>query len=159
MPSRSDMDSAYRLAMEPGMSAIDPAAMLAPDLRAGYADLRQLPFFDGVPNDTLVGAMQCGDLVRRVVERDVILADPMDVRAAAAPPVIYVVSGQIAAGVFEPQLLAERKDYSLRWDAMTAKEREAESLIKPPPLARAAKKNVAMFAEGDVFNRDRKSVV
>ena len=146
------MDSAYRLAMEPSMSAMDPAAMLAPDLRASYADLRRLPFFDGVPNDTLVGALQCRDLIRRVVERDIILADPMDARTAAAPPVIYVAHGQVAAGVFEPHTLAERKDYGVRWEAMNAEEREAESLIKPPPLARAARKNVAMFAEGDVFN-------
>ena len=146
------MDSAYRLAMEPSMSAMDPAAMLPPDLRASYADLRRLPFFDGVPNDTLVGALQCRDLIRRVVERDIILADPMDARTAAAPPVIYVAYGQVAAGVFEPHTLAERKDYGVRWEAMNAEEREAESLIKPPPLARAARKNVAMFAEGDVFN-------
>ena len=152
VPSRPDMDPAYRLAMEPSMSAVDPAAMLPPDLRAGYADLRRLPFFDGVPNDVLVGALQCRDLIRRVVERDVILADPMDARTGAAPPVIYVASGQIAAGVFEPHVLAERKAYSVRWEAMSAEEREAESLIRPPPLARAARKNVAMFAEGDVFN-------
>jgi Fe-S-cluster-containing hydrogenase component 2 len=149
---RSDMDSAYRLAMDPSMSAIDPAAMLSPDLRAGYADLRRLPFFDGVPNEVLVGALACRDLVRRVVERDLIIADPTDARTAAAPPVVYVASGQVAAGVFDGPTLAERKAHGERWEAMSAEEREAESLIKPPPLARAARKNVALFAEGDVFN-------
>ena len=147
-----DMDSSYRLAMEPSMSAMDPAAMLAPDLRACYADLRRLPFFDGVPNEVLVGALSCKDLVRRVVDRDTVLADPLDARTAAAPPVVYVAFGQVAAGVFDPHVLAERKEQSLRREAMTAEEREAESLIQPPPLARVARKNVALFAEGDVFN-------
>ena len=150
--SGPDMDPAYRLAMDPSMSAIDPAAMLTPDLRAGYADLRRLPFFDGVPNEVLVGALQCRALVRRVIDRDHVLADPADARREAAPPVIYVASGQVAAGVFDGATLEERKAYGARWEAMTAEEREAESLIKPPPLARAAKKNVALFAEGDVFN-------
>ncbi|HVV83151.1 MAG TPA: 4Fe-4S binding protein [Kofleriaceae bacterium] len=152
VPLRPDMDSTYRLAMEPSMSVVDPAAMLPPDLRAGYADLRRLPFFDGVPNEVLVGALSCRDLVRRTVERDVVLADRTDARTAAAPPVIYVAAGQVAAGVFDPEVLAQRKEYGARWEAMSAEEREAESLIKPPPLARAAKKNVALFAEGDVFN-------
>ena len=36
--------------------------------------------------------------------------------------------------------------------ARRKEEREAESLIKPPPLARIALKNVALFMEGDLFN-------
>jgi hypothetical protein len=63
------------------MLAGDPAAMLAPALRAGYAQLRQLPLFDGVPNDSWSARLASGDLVLRGVERDAIVAD-----AADAPP-------------------------------------------------------------------------
>ncbi len=146
------MDSAYRLEMDPSLPPIDPAGMLPPTLQAGYGHLRRLPFFDGVPNDILIGALQCGDLVRRVADRDVIVADAEGDRSGAAPPVIYVAEGQIAAGVFEAAVLAERKAYSVRLAGMSAEEIEAESLIKPPPLARAAQKNVALFAAGDLFN-------
>lgn len=147
-----DMDSAYRLAMAPSMSANDPSGMLPPDLQAGYAELRRLPFFAGVPDHVLVGALTHRDLVRRLLDRDVVLADGEAVRGGAAPPVVYVAAGQLAAGVFEPALLAERKALGLRREGMSAEEREAESLIQPPPLAREARKNVALFGEGDLFN-------
>ncbi len=134
------------------MPAVDPAAMLPPDLRGSYAALRQLPFFDGLPNDLLVGALTAGDLVERAIDRDLLVADPGSVPRGQAAPLVYVVSGQVAAGVFEPSDLAERKELQARLEAMTAEEREAESLIKPEPLARVARKNVALFADGDVFN-------
>lgn len=134
------------------MPAVDPAAMLPPDLRRSYADIRQLPFFDGVPNDVIVAAMTSHDLVHRTIERDHIVADPTSVPRGEPAPVVYLVSGQIAAGVFEPHELAERKELQDRLEGMTADEREAESLIKPIPMARLAKKNVALFAEGDLFN-------
>lgn len=134
------------------MPAVDPAAMLPPDLRRSYADIRQLPFFDGVPNDLLVSAMTAHDLVHRTIDRDHIVADPSSVPRGEPAPVVFLVSGQIAAGVFEPHELSERKELQDRLEGMTVEEREAESLIKPIPMARLAKKNVALFAEGDVFN-------
>jgi Fe-S-cluster-containing hydrogenase component 2 len=146
------MSTPFRLAVDPNMPAVDPAAMLPPDLRASYADVRQLPFFDGIPNDVLVGAMSAGDLLLRAIERDHIVADPSSVPRGEPAPVIYLVSGQIAAGVFEPYELSDRKQLQDRLEGMTPDEREAESLIKPLPMARLARKNVALFAEGDVFN-------
>jgi len=134
------------------MPASDPAAMLAPALRAGYAQLRQLPLLDGIPNEILVGALHSGDLELRLVERDAIVADALDPAGTAAAPVLIVLSGQIAAGVFDAHELAERKESQERFEHLTHDEREDESLIKPTPMARLAKKNIALFAEGDLWN-------
>jgi NAD-dependent dihydropyrimidine dehydrogenase PreA subunit len=146
------MSTPFRLAVDPNMPAVDPAAMLPPDLRRSYAELRQLPFFDGVPNDLLVGALTSQDLALHTIDRDHIVADPTSVPRGEPAPVLYLVSGQIAAGVFEPHELSERKQLQDRLEGMTPDEREAESIIKPLPMARLARKNVALFAEGDVFN-------
>jgi Fe-S-cluster-containing hydrogenase component 2 len=146
------MNTPYRLAVDPNMAAVDPAAMLPPELRSAYAELRQLPFLDGLPNDLLTGALTSGDLVLQTIDRDHLVADPGSVPHGQAAPVLFLVNGQIAAGVFEPHDLDERKQRQDRLEGMSADEREEESLIKPVPLARLARKNVALFADGDVFN-------
>ena len=74
------------------MPAVDPAAMLPPDLRRSYSDIRQLPFFDGIPNDVLVGALTSQDLSLRMIERDHIVADPTSVPRGEPAPVIYLVT-------------------------------------------------------------------
>ncbi|MBK9033363.1 MAG: 4Fe-4S dicluster domain-containing protein [Myxococcales bacterium] len=134
------------------MLAGDPAAMLAPGLRAGYAQIRQLPLFDGVPNEILIGALGVGDLQLRAVERDAVVADPDGLAPGTAPPVVVLLSGQVAAGVFDPHELAERKAVQADLERMTHDERESVSLIKPIPMARLAKKNVALFTDGDLWN-------
>lgn len=134
------------------MPAADPAAMLAPALRAGYAEIRQLPLFDGVPNEILLGALQSGDLALRQVDRDAIVADPLGGPQAPAAPVFVLMTGQVAAGVFDPHELGERKEQQEHLERMTHDEREEQSLIKPIPMARLAKKNIALFAEGDLWN-------
>lgn len=133
------------------MSAGDPSAMLAPALRAGYAQLRRLPLFDGLPNDLLAGALASGDLTRLEVDRDAIVADPA-VPPGTALPVMVLLTGQIAVGVFDPDELAERRESQDRLARMTHDERESVSLIKPTPMARLAKKNVALFTDGDLWN-------
>lgn len=146
------MNNPYRLAVDANMPAVDPAAMLPPELRSSYAEIRQLPFFDGLPNELLVNALTGRDLVLRTIERDHVVADPSSLPHGQAAPVLYVVTGQLAAGVFEAGELAERRQQQDRLEAMTKEEREEESLIKPIPMARLARKNVALFADGDVFN-------
>ncbi|HVK76926.1 MAG TPA: 4Fe-4S binding protein [Kofleriaceae bacterium] len=126
--------------------------MLPPELRAGYAELRQLPFFDGLPNDLLITALTSGDLGLRTIDRDHLIADPGALPPGEAAPVIYVVSGQVAAGVFDPDELAERRATQARLERLSPEELQDESRIKPTPLARLARKNVALFADGDVFN-------
>jgi len=124
--------------------------MLPPDLRAGYAELRRLALFDGIPNEFLGAAIAAGGIERRELRRDTFVADPK--RGAVVAPVLYVYRGQVAAGVFDAGELEQRRSDQDRWEGMTAEEREQQSLLPPPPLARVAKKNVALFMEGDLFN-------
>ncbi|MEZ4400533.1 MAG: 4Fe-4S dicluster domain-containing protein [Kofleriaceae bacterium] len=127
--------------------------MLSPVHRAGYAQIRSLPLFDGVPNDILAGALASGDLTIREVDRDEIVADPLGGGAGApAAPVLVLVRGQVAAGVFDAHELAERKAHQDQFARMTVDERESVSLIKPIPMARLAKKNLALFTDGDLWN-------
>ncbi|MCE9576589.1 MAG: 4Fe-4S dicluster domain-containing protein [Deltaproteobacteria bacterium] len=125
---------------------------LPPELQADYAALRKLGMFDGVPNGALADALRAGGLHRRTIERDAFLLDPIGLAAGETAPVFFVVEGQVAAAVFEESDLAERHALQVRLAGLTEEEREEESLIKPPPLARVARKNVALFTAGDVFN-------
>ena len=79
--------------------------------------------------------------------------DPIGLAHGQPAPVIYVARGQVAAGGV-PRARARRapRASSSRTRTRRKEEREAESLIKPPPLARIALKNVALFMEGDLFN-------
>jgi len=139
------------LAVDRNVPGFDPA-MLPPDLLASYESLRRLAIFDGIPNHVLAAAINVGDVATRQVDRDLFIADPIALAKGQAPPVVYVVGGQVAAAVFDPSALAERRAQQERWDRMTLEEREGESLIKPAPLARVARKNVALFLDGDLFN-------
>ncbi|HTM22138.1 MAG TPA: 4Fe-4S dicluster domain-containing protein [Kofleriaceae bacterium] len=131
----------------PGRDA--PMPMLPPEVQAGYAELRRLPLFDGVPNEALARAMAAGGIERRELRRDAIVSD-----AAARPAtsILYLYRGQVAAGVFDAAELQARRAEQARWEAMSHEEREQQSLLPPPPLARLARKNVALFMEGDLFN-------
>jgi Fe-S-cluster-containing hydrogenase component 2 len=135
-------------------AAVGPAPMLPPGLDADYAALRQLPIFDGIPNNELAAALSSQQIVRRVVDRDMFVGGPNAIARAGTvvPPAIYVVSGQVAAGVFDEAELAQRRAQQERAERLTTEELEGESLLKPPPLARVAQKNVALFLDGDVFN-------
>lgn len=117
-----------------------------------YAAVRKLPLFEGIPNRDLIALMTQGALAYRRVERDMFVLDPVGLAKGQPAPVIYVAEGQIAAGVFLDSDLAERRAAQLAHESATHEQREQESLIKPPPLARTALKNVALFMEGDLFN-------
>ncbi|HEY4239908.1 MAG TPA: 4Fe-4S binding protein [Kofleriaceae bacterium] len=129
-----------------------PAAMLPPGMEGDYAVVRQLPLFDGVPNEDLAAAMLQGGIAVRTLERDMFVLDPIGLAGGQAAPVVTVARGQVAAAVFMESELVERRAAQLAHESATKEEREAESLIKPPPLARIALKNVALFLEGDLFN-------
>jgi Fe-S-cluster-containing hydrogenase component 2 len=147
------------LVIERSASA-SPTPMLPPGLEADYAALRQLAILDGIPNNELAAAMASQGIVRRVIDRDMFVGPPPAGSSAPyrhptggqAAPAIYVAVGQIAAGVFDDKELTERRAAQDREERLTAEERELESLLKPPPLARVAQKNVALFLDGDVFN-------
>lgn len=126
--------------------------MLSPAMEPDYALVRALPLFEGVGNDDLVHAMSQGGISLRRVERDMFVLDPISLANGAPAPVIHVARGQVAAAVFTEHGLAERRAQQIAHETASKEEREAESLIKPAPLARIALKNVALFLEHDLFN-------
>ncbi len=126
-------------------------AMLAPELQEGYEQLRKLNIFDGIPHDLLSAALASGGIERRTYQRDQFVAEPDSVRHSDAT-ICYVVEGQVAVAVFETSDLENRRKEQERYQQMSDKERQSMSLLPPPPLARVAKKNLAVFMEGDLFN-------
>jgi Fe-S-cluster-containing hydrogenase component 2 len=131
---------------------VGTGGMLPPGLEQDYAVLRQLPIFEGIPDGDLIAAMNAGGIAQRRLERDMFVLDPIGLANGAPAPVIYIAHGQVAAAVFHDGELAERRSWQLAHENASKEEREEESLIKPPPLARIALKNIALFMEGDLFN-------
>src|SRR6476660_3854547 len=119
-----------------------PGAMVPPGLEKAYSLLRGLPLFEGVPDVDLIAAMTQGGIAHRQLERDMFVLDPIGLAHGQPAPVIYIARGQVSAAVFHEQELADRRSAQLAHENATKEEREAESLIKPPPLARIALKNV-----------------
>jgi Fe-S-cluster-containing hydrogenase component 2 len=126
--------------------------MLPPHLTSDYGFVRSLPLFEGIGNEDLANAMMQGGIALRAVERDMFVLDPIGLASGQPAPVVYVARGQVAAAVFMENELNDRRAAQQRHEMATKEEREAESLLKPPPLARVALKNVALFMEGDLFN-------
>ncbi|TMQ12694.1 MAG: 4Fe-4S dicluster domain-containing protein [Deltaproteobacteria bacterium] len=126
--------------------------MLPPGLEVDYGVIRQLPLFEGIPDEALVHAMSQGGIALRSLERDMFVLDPIGLAAGQPAPVVYVARGQVAAAVFNETDLQERRAAQIAHENATHEEREQESLIKPAPLARVALKNIALFMEGDLFN-------
>lgn len=126
--------------------------MLPPGMDQDYALIRQLPLFEGVGNEDLVAAMNQGGISIRRLERDMFVLDPIGLAQGQAAPVVYVAKGQVAAGVFMDHELAERHAQQVAHETASKEQLDEESLIKPPPLARVALKNIALFIENDLFN-------
>ena len=124
---------------------------ISAEVQESYAILRKLPLFDGIPSEDLFQLIASGGLDRRGVRRDSFLADPSSTHAAGGE-LFFVVQGQIAVGVFDSGEFAQRRADQAAFDAMTEGERRDQSALAPPPLARIAKKNLASFAAGDLFN-------
>jgi Fe-S-cluster-containing hydrogenase component 2 len=125
------------------------------ELEDVYRAVRRLPVFEGIPNPELWGAIASGDVERRRYDRDRFVADPHGFAAGAngsATRVMMVAEGQIGVAVFDPGVLATRRQEQERYEQMTHEEREELSLLRPPPLARDARKNLATFMDGDIFN-------
>ena len=129
-----------------------PSGMLAPGLEKDYAEVRRLPMFDGIGDPDLAMAMSQGGIAVRRLERDMFVLDPIGLAHGQPAPVVYVADGQVAAAVFHEHELADRRAQQTAHENASKDELEEESLIKPPPLARIALKNVALFIAGDLFN-------
>jgi Fe-S-cluster-containing hydrogenase component 2 len=149
--SRGVQNDMNDLAIERNHQAREPVS-LPPELQADYAELRRLTIFDGLPNGELAAAMASGRIRRQALDRDAFVVDPIFLAEGRPAPVVFVASGQVAAAVFDESDLNERHAQYERVTKLTAEELEEESLIKPAPLARLARKNVALFVEGDLFN-------
>jgi Fe-S-cluster-containing hydrogenase component 2 len=130
----------------------DGGAALPPGMDTDYALLRALPLFEGVGNNDLMAGMQQGGVSVRRLERDMFVLDPIGLSTGQAAPVVYVAEGQVCAAVFSEAELYDRRQQQVAHETASKEEREEESLIKPPPLARIALKNVALFMENDLFN-------
>ena len=126
--------------------------MLPPGMEGDYAVIRGLALFHGIPDQDLAAAVTQGGILLRTVERDMFVLDPIGLANGQPAPVVYVASGQVAAGVFVDSELAERRAAQTAHENATKEELADESKLKPPPLARIALKNVALFIEGDLFN-------
>jgi len=124
---------------------------LPPQLQATYAQLRVLRIFDGIPNQALSAAIATGGIERVSLARDVFVADPITITPTAGK-IYFVSEGQVAAGVFDRDALTNRRRDQERRESMTAAQLREESSLQPEPLARLAKKNVALFMPGDLFN-------
>ena len=127
-------------------------------LEEAYRSLRRIPVFEGIPNPELWGAIASGDVDRRHYDRDRFVADPQTVARGgnggngSGARVMLVAEGQVAVAVFDPGVLAARRAEQARHEQMTDEERQELSALRPPPLAREARKNLATFMEGDIFN-------
>lgn len=95
-------------------------------------------------------------ITHQEIERDHMVVDPVGLATATsrgqAAPVVMVLSGQIVAGVFAENDLIERRNRQEYLTHATREQLNEESLIKPPPLARVAQKNIALFTNADLFN-------
>lgn len=113
-----------------------------------------MPVFEGIPNGELWAAVSSGHVEYRSMERDLFVADPAGVseNGGAGGRIVIVGGGQIAVAVFDPGVLGTRKAEQVRYENMSEDERRELSALTPPPLAREARKNLATFMEGDIFN-------
>src|SRR3569833_3145653 len=136
----------------PGTDRGQGGGIVPPGLERDYQLIRSLPLFEGIPNHDLVAAMTQGGIAQRQLERDMFVLDPIGLANGQPAPVIYIARGQVSAAVFPENVLSERRAAQVAHEQATKEEREAESLIKPDPLARVALKNVALLIEGDLFN-------
>ena len=137
-----------------GQGQVQPSSIGPQDralLEAAYHDLRHFNLFEGIPNEHLWHVLGAGGMRREVLERDRFIADPSQM-ARGEVSIYLVISGQVAVGVLDREVLHRRLQMQDQYDRMSSDERGEMSLLKPPPLAREAKKNLATFMSGDLFN-------
>lgn len=125
----------------------------SPEMQRAYREIRGLPFFSGVPDQDLWRAVVLGGLTLQQFDRDVFVADPHDMSEQyKQAQILFVASGQVAVAVFDPQKIAERKKAQVEYARMSEEQRNELSALRPPPLTRVARKNLATFMRGDLFN-------
>lgn len=119
-----------------------------PGLASDRRELQRHPWLAAVPQPVLANAIAAGAFAVVHLDRDALLLGAWGLPANA---VVAVLQGQLAAGLFDGKALAGRLAEQQRVAGLSQEERKDESLIKPEPLARLARKNLALFGPGDVF--------
>jgi Fe-S-cluster-containing hydrogenase component 2 len=107
------------------------------------ATIRSQPAFAEISDDQIEWLVDEDNLEVHELERDQLL--PID-----NPEHLYFIcEGQVAIGVFEQRAIDERRR---KQKELAAQDKDDRSLLPLAPLAQVAKKNVAHFSEGDIFN-------
>ncbi len=122
-----------------------PPELAAPPLAAVTASLRALPAFRDASDGVLAQLLADGWGTARSMPRDSVVELP---NGAPADTMCIVVGGQLSIGVFDPAALTARG----RQQRDAARGEADGTLLPPGPLARTAKRNLAMFGPGEVFN-------
>ncbi|HSN25936.1 MAG TPA: hypothetical protein VLT45_06605, partial [Kofleriaceae bacterium] len=120
------------------------ASVAQPRTDLVYAALRATSLFGELRDDLLKRVVAAGLVHHVEVQRDRVIEAPVAIQGALC----LVLEGQISIGVFDPQVLAERS--RPQRDAIAGE--QDGTLMPPGPLARAAKQNLALFREGELFN-------
>ena len=125
-------------------AAAAPADLAPSSYEQTASTLRELVTFKDA-GDAILEQLVAAELVRRVeVPRDTLLELP----SASTAALCFVVTGQVSIGVFDLAVLEERG----RRQRDAAIGEKDGTLMPPGPLARAAKQNLAMFGDGELFN-------
>jgi Fe-S-cluster-containing hydrogenase component 2 len=103
--------------------------------------LRTTPFFDGLANEELQAAVDRAQLRVARLERDSLVPTAGDLA--------LVVSGQLAVGAFNAEVLREER--RPRGTDERSQKRERKRRLEVGPLAVRAERNLAVFEEGDVL--------
>src|SRR5690606_7307782 len=98
----------------------------------------------GIPNERLWEALNQGSVEHGRWDRDQLLADPNTV-GRGGPRIYFIVHGQVAVGFLDSEIVEHRRSEQERIAGLDAEAKKQLSLLKPPPLAREAKKNLAVF--------------
>jgi Fe-S-cluster-containing hydrogenase component 2 len=123
-----------------------PGAAAADHLDPSWTALRGVPLFSAAGDDVL-RELTAAQLVHRLeVPRDTLLEIPATVSGALC----LVIAGQVSIGVFDPAALVARG----RQQRDAALGEHDGTLLPPGPLARAARRNLALFTDGELFNLD-----
>jgi len=121
-----------------------PASAMLPASDLAWSALRGLAMF-ATASDALLRDLASTGMVHRIeVPRDALIEAPEILPGALC----IVATGQVAIGVFDRSALAERS----RPQRDAALGEQDGTLTPPGPLARTAKRNLALFTAGELFN-------
>jgi Fe-S-cluster-containing hydrogenase component 2 len=120
------------------------ATAALPPTDLAWSTLRQVSIFATASDDVLRELVASGMVQRIAIARDTVIEAPEIMPGALC----VVASGQIALGVFDRPALAERG----RPQRDAAIGEQDGTLMPPGPLARTAKRNLALFTAGELFN-------